>query len=199
MEPDIGEQSAGQELIFLPIQGEPKKGLRRRSKSAGRSAAEPLVVDVAEAIAWSARETGKELGATQQQAVRQALCSRALIITGGPGVGKTTLLSALLRIVQSKKMSCLLCAPTGRAAKRLAEATGLEAQTIHRLLEIRSAAAGFSRNESNPLSCDLMVVDECSMVDVNLMHGLLRALPKHAHLILVGDVDQLPSIGPGWL
>jgi exodeoxyribonuclease V alpha subunit len=102
-----------------------------------------------------------------------------------------------LRILTAKKVRCLLCAPTGRAAKRLAEATGLQAKTIHRLLEVNPASGTFTRNEGNPLECDLLVVDETSMVDMPLMAHLLRALPSQASLLLVGDIDQLPSVGPG--
>jgi exodeoxyribonuclease V alpha subunit len=119
------------------------------------------------------------------------------VITGGPGVGKTTLVNAILTILRVKQVQVALCAPTGRAAKRLSESTRLEAKTIHRLLEVDPKQGGFSRNERNPLGCDLLVVDESSMVDVPLMHALLRALPSRSALILVGDVDQLPSVGPG--
>jgi exodeoxyribonuclease V alpha subunit len=119
-----------------------------------------------------------------------------LIITGGPGVGKTTLVNAILLILRAKKVKCLLCAPTGRAAKRLSEATGLDARTTHRLLET-AGTGNFARNEANPLEGDLLVVDETSMVDVVLMNHLIRALPPAASLLLVGDVDQLPSVGPG--
>jgi exodeoxyribonuclease V alpha subunit len=119
------------------------------------------------------------------------------VITGGPGVGKTTLTKSILTIVAAKSVSVAVCAPTGRAAKRLSEATGLEAKTIHRLLEVDPKHGGFGRNEDKPLACDLLVVDETSMVDVPLMASLVRALPPAAALMLVGDVDQLPSVGPG--
>jgi len=120
-----------------------------------------------------------------------------LVITGGPGVGKTTIVNSILRVLSAKDMSLLLCAPTGRAARRMNEATGLEAKTLHRLLEIDPKGGGFRRDETNPLDCDLLVVDETSMVDVLLMHALVRALPHKAALLVVGDVDQLPSVGPG--
>ena len=126
-----------------------------------------------------------------------AVGSKVFVITGGPGVGKTTLLNAVLAVVGARGVRLALCAPTGRAAKRLSETTGLEAKTIHRLLEVDPRTGGFKRQESHPLACDLVVVDEMSMVDVPLMHALLRAVPSHAAVILVGDVDQLPSVGPG--
>ena len=112
-------------------------------------------------------------------------------------MGKTTLVNAILLILRAKKVRPLLCAPTGRAAKRLFEATGVEAKTIHRLLEVQPATGRFGRNEANPLDCDALVADEVSMIDVVLMANLLRALPPKASLLLVGDVDQLPSVGPG--
>jgi exodeoxyribonuclease V alpha subunit len=120
-----------------------------------------------------------------------------IMLRDRPGVGKTTLVNSILLILRAKKVKCLLCAPTGRAAKRLTETTGLEANTIHRLLEVDPATGRFSRNEDKPLDCDLLIVDETSMVDVLLMYALLRALPKTSALIMVGDVDQLPSVGPG--
>src|SRR5262249_27771556 len=130
------------------------------------------------------------------EALRKALASRVLVITGGPGVGKTTLVNAILMILRAKKVRCVLCAPTGRAAKRLAETTGSEAKTIHRLLEVGPNGT-FNRKEKNPLECDLLIADETSMVDVPLMYQLLRAVPNDASVLLVGDVDQLPSVGPG--
>jgi exodeoxyribonuclease V alpha subunit len=120
-----------------------------------------------------------------------------LVITGGPGVGKTTLVNAILRIFSAKGARLLLCAPTGRAAKRMNEATGFEAKTIHRLLEVDPRTGAFRRDSENPLDCDLLVIDETSMVDVLLMHALLKAMPNTTALLVVGDVDQLPSVGPG--
>ena len=129
--------------------------------------------------------------------LRTALISNVLVITGGPGVGKTTLVNSILKILLAKNVSIDLCAPTGRAAKRLSDSTGLEAKTIHRLLETDPKSGTFRRNEEMPLDCDLLVIDETSMVDVPLMRSVLRALPDRAALLLVGDVDQLPSVGPG--
>jgi exodeoxyribonuclease V alpha subunit len=154
-------------------------------------------IEAAKAVPWVEQRLGLELAASQKAAVEQALSSKVLVITGGPGVGKTTLINAILRILAAKKLRIQLCAPTGRAAKRMGETTGLEAKTIHRLLEFDPAAFGFKRNAELPLECDLLVVDETSMVDVPLMASLLDALPPEAALLLVGDVDQLPSVGPG--
>ncbi|AHI24018.1 recombinase RecD [Komagataeibacter xylinus] len=154
-------------------------------------------IDVEKAMTWVETKTGLALAPSQQEAVRLALHSKVLVITGGPGVGKTTLVNAILKIVTAKGTDVQLCAPTGRAAKRLSESTGLEGKTIHRLLEADPATGSFKRDDTNPLTCDLLVVDEASMVDVLLMRSLLRALPDNAALLIVGDVDQLPSVGPG--
>jgi exodeoxyribonuclease V alpha subunit len=154
-------------------------------------------INLEKAISWCQDRTGKVLSPSQRQALHLLCHHRVAIVTGGPGVGKTTLLDSLLKILRAKKVRCLLCAPTGRAAKRLSEATGLKARTIHRLLEYQPGAGGFSRNSSHPLDCDLLIIDETSMVDVPLMQHLLLAHPTHAHLVLVGDMDQLPSVGPG--
>lgn len=154
-------------------------------------------INVSSAIEWVGRKTDLELAPSQVEAVRAAVTSRATVITGGPGVGKTTIVNAVLRILDAKKVTIALCAPTGRAAKRLAQTTGRDARTIHRLLEIDPSNGTFRRNASNPLDCDLLVVDEMSMVDVTLAMSLLRALPPRAALLIVGDVDQLPSVGPG--
>ena len=154
-------------------------------------------IDAERAIAWVEKDLKVTLAASQRAAVGLALKSKVLVITGGPGVGKTTLVNSILKILGAKSVSVALCAPTGRAAKRLTESTGLSAKTIHRLLEADPRRGGFARGEKNPLECELLVVDEASMVDVPLMAALLKALPSSAGLILVGDVDQLPSVGPG--
>jgi exodeoxyribonuclease V alpha subunit len=154
-------------------------------------------IDAAKAVPWVEEKLGVALAASQRAAVATALSSKVMAITGGPGVGKTTLVNAILRILRAKRVEVALAAPTGRAAKRLSESTGLEAKTIHRLLEVDPAFGGFKRGRDNPLECDLLVIDEMSMVDVPLMAALTEALPDGAALLIVGDADQLPSIGPG--
>ncbi len=154
-------------------------------------------IDPDKALPWIERKTGLSLAASQIAAIRLSLRSKVLVITGGPGVGKTTIVNAILRILAAKGVNLLLCAPTGRAAKRMTEATGFGAKTIHRLLEVDPKSGGFKRSGDNPLECDLLVVDETSMVDILLMQALMRAVPDNAALLIVGDIDQLPSVGPG--
>ena len=154
-------------------------------------------IDPEKALPWTEQKTGLSLAVTQATAIRLALMSKVLVITGGPGVGKTTIVNSILRILSAKGVNLLLCAPTGRAAKRMTEATGFEAKTIHRLLEVDPRGGGFKRNDDNPLDCDLLVVDETSMVDVMLMQALMQAVPDNVALLVVGDIDQLPSVGPG--
>ncbi len=149
------------------------------------------------AIEWVQQKLSIELAQKQEEAVLLAATSKVLIITGGPGTGKTTLITAILRIFQQLKLRILLAAPTGRAAKRMNEATGWEAKTIHRLLEYSPHRGSFKKDQDDPLEADVVIIDETSMVDTLLMYHLLKAIPSHAHLILVGDVDQLPSVGPG--
>ncbi|MGO9546469.1 MAG: ATP-dependent RecD-like DNA helicase [Rhodomicrobium sp.] len=154
-------------------------------------------IDAQKAIAWLAAKSDFALAESQKRAVELALSSKVLVITGGPGVGKTTIVNSILRILRAKNVEMLLCAPTGRAAKRMSEATGQEAKTIHRLLEADPKAGGFRKDQDNPLDTDLLVIDEASMIDVPLMNALLKAVPARAALLIVGDIDQLPSVGPG--
>ena len=154
-------------------------------------------LDAAKALAFAEEKTGRRFADAQRDAITRAAGGKVTVITGGPGTGKTTVVDAICRVVMARRERILLGAPTGRAAKRLAEATGLEAKTIHRLLEIDPRAGGFKRNDSNPLETDVLVVDETSMVDLPLFRAILDAVPDGARLVLVGDADQLPSVGPG--
>lgn len=193
----LSEKIAGVDLIFLPLLQDAEERIARQLRRLAAAGTPEPPIDVGKAVPWVEEKTGRKLSPSQHEALRIALGARAVVITGGPGVGKTTLVQSLLRILTAKKLKCLLAAPTGRAAQRLAEATGLEAFTLHRLLEFQPGKGGFQRNASNPLEGDVVVVDEVSMVDVPLMSRLLDALPRKARLILVGDADQLPSVGPG--
>jgi len=154
-------------------------------------------VNTDKAIDWVQKQLSITLAKNQILAVRSCLKEKVIVITGGPGTGKTTIINAILKIFSMLKVRTLLAAPTGRAAKRMSETTGFEARTIHRLLEFSFAKGGFQKNEERPLACDLLVVDEASMIDTILMYHLLKAVPLSAILILVGDVNQLPSVGAG--
>ena len=149
------------------------------------------------AVDWAQEKAGFTFGDSQKEAIKGALAHKVFILTGGPGTGKTTILRAVVSILQFKKARILLAAPTGRAAQRLAESTGAYAQTIHRLLKFDPSQGGFTMTDSKPLSADVVIVDEASMLDARLAAALLSAVPSRAHLVLVGDVDQLPSVGAG--
>jgi exodeoxyribonuclease V alpha subunit len=149
------------------------------------------------ALQWIEERLNIELAPKQKEAILAGARSKVMVITGGPGTGKTTIITAILRILQGLKLRILLAAPTGRAAKRMSEATGWEARTIHRLLEYSPRKGDFKKDQENPLEADVVIIDETSMVDILLMDHLLRAVSPSTHLILVGDVDQLPSVGPG--
>ena len=154
-------------------------------------------IDSDKAVEWVQKRLAITLAAKQAGAVQCAAEDKVMIITGGPGTGKTTIINAILKIFSRLDVKTMLAAPTGRAAKRMSEATGNEAKTIHRMLEYSIQKGGFQKNELNPLDCDLLIIDEASMIDTILMHHLLKAVPPGATFILVGDVNQLPSVGAG--
>ena len=183
--------------VFLSGLFQAEKAIAKKLMTLTQSPLPWSSIDAGVSIKWVEEQTSVCLSQTQKQAIEIAITSKVLVITGGPGVGKTTLVNSILKILDTKKVRIALAAPTGRAAKRLFECTGMEAKTLHRLLETNPIKGGFSKNEDAPLACDLLIIDETSMVDVPLMHAVMKALPKTAALILVGDIDQLPSVGPG--
>jgi len=157
----------------------------------------PLKIEVEAALRWFEGKQGLTLAAEQQDAIRSAIASKVLVITGGPGTGKTTLVNGIIQILEKKGRRILLAAPTGRAARRMNETTGREAKTVHRLLEFSPKTNAFARNRDAPLDGDVVIIDEASMLDVVLAYDIVKAIPLNAQLVLVGDVDQLPSVGPG--
>lgn len=187
----------GRDLIYLPKLYFAEMELAERLQLL-RTGKHPCpAIDFEKALAWVQQKAGIELAAAQRAALRTAVEAKVMVITGGPGVGKTTLVNSVLMVLKVKKLRVALCAPTGRAAKRMAETTGMEAKTIHRLLQYNPGTGGFVHEADNPLECDVLIVDESSMIDVVLAARLLDAVPLHAAVIIVGDADQLPSVGPG--
>ena len=193
----VADRVGDNPCVFLPGLYRAERTIAERLKQLANGILPWPWIDPDKALPWVEKRIGLALAEIQITAIRLALVSKALVMTGGPGVGKTTIVKVILRVLAAKGTRLLLCAPTGRAAKRMTEASGFEAKTIHRLLEVDPRSGGFKRGEDNPLDCDLLVVDETSMVDVMLMQALLRAVPDEAALLIVGDIDQLPSVGPG--
>lgn len=187
----------GREAIFLPWLFNAERAIGRTLRRLAEGAPPWPEIDVGEALQWVEGQTKVRLAPSQRAAIELMLRSKVCVITGGPGVGKTTIVNSIVQIAAAHDAEILLAAPTGRAARRLGESTGREAKTIHRLLEVNAQDGGFARDEDTPLECDLLIVDEASMMDVMLMQALVAALPAEAALLLVGDVDQLPAVGPG--
>ncbi len=193
----IGDTLAGDPAAFLPPLWKAERDIAERLRLIAEGLPPWRCEGLEEAVLAAEARAGKRLAPAQALAVESALASKFLVITGGPGVGKTTIIDVIIRALDSREVDIALCAPTGRAAKRMTESTGREAKTIHRLLEVDPASGEFRRQKAYPIEADLVIVDEASMIDVELMQSLLDALPAHAALIMVGDVDQLPSVGPG--
>lgn len=187
----------GRNLVYLPklYFAEIELAKKLQSLKKGKHPCPPF--DFEKALVWVQQKSGIELANAQRNALKMSIESKVMVITGGPGVGKTTLVNSVLMVLKAKKMRVSLCAPTGRAAKRMAETTGLEAKTIHRLLQFNPGTGGFIHKAENPLECDVLIVDESSMIDIVLAAQLMDAIPQHAAVVIVGDSDQLPSVGPG--
>ena len=193
----VRDRVGGEIWIYLTALYQAETKLAARMRQLCLSSHPLPKIDIEKALAWVEEKVELQLAPAQRDAISLAATSKVLIITGGPGVGKTTIVDSILRIFSAKNLRCLLSAPTGRAAKRLSEATGHESKTIHRLLEFDPSTYAFKRNADNPLEADVVLIDEVSMMDLPLAHSIIQAVPDHAALILVGDVDQLPSVGPG--
>jgi exodeoxyribonuclease V alpha subunit len=193
----VGDRVRDNSCVFLAGLYQAERSIAERMRRLSASDLPWPAIDADKAIPWIEAKIGLSLADSQRAAICLALASKVMVMTGGPGVGKTTILQAILRILSAKGVKLLLCAPTGRAAKRMTEATGFEAKTVHRLLEVDPKTGGFKRGEDHPLDCDLLVADEASMIDVLLMQAVMKALPARSALLIVGDIDQLPSVGPG--
>jgi exodeoxyribonuclease V alpha subunit len=193
----IEPMASGDEAVYLKSLHTAEAATAGRIRLLLGTEARPIRIDIERAILWFEEQQRIALAEEQKEAIRRAATSKLLVVTGGPGTGKTTLVNGIIRILQRKGRRILLAAPTGRAAKRMTETTGQEAKTIHRLLEFNPKKFGFDRDASNPLEADIVILDEASMIDTVLAHHLLKALPLHCQLVLVGDIDQLPSVGPG--
>jgi exodeoxyribonuclease V alpha subunit len=187
----------GRDLIYLPKLYFAEIELAKKLQALEKGKHPCPDINFEKALDWVQKKTGIDLANAQREALQKAIRSKVMVITGGPGVGKTTLVNSVLMVLKAKKLRVQLCAPTGRAAKRMAETTGMEAKTIHRMLQFNPGTGGFIHKAENPLELDVLILDESSMIDVVLASQLMDAVPRHAAVVIVGDSDQLPSVGPG--
>jgi len=194
---NLAEFQENNKAVYLVGYHIAEKNLATRLKMLVNASQAIRKIDSEKAIQWVQEKLSITLADKQIEAVQRTAENKVMIITGGPGTGKTTIINAILKIFSAVKANIMLAAPTGRAAKRMSETTGHESKTIHRLLEYNMRKGGFQKNEESPLDCDLLIVDEASMIDTLLMHHLLKAIPVTATFIMVGDVNQLPSVGAG--
>jgi exodeoxyribonuclease V alpha subunit len=195
--PGQAGRTADSRAVYLARHYISETGIARQLKALLTTPKSIRGIDADKAVSWVQQRLAISLAADQVRAVKSAAENKALVITGGPGTGKTTIINAVLTIFSRLNIRIHLAAPTGRAAKRMSEITGRESKTIHRMLEYSLQKGGFQKNEDSPLDCDLLVIDEASMIDTVLMYHLLKAVPLEATFILVGDVNQLPSVGAG--
>jgi exodeoxyribonuclease V alpha subunit len=194
---DLENTQENNKAVYLEKFHLSETSIAKRLKTLIKKSKSIREIDADKAVPWVQEKLDITLADKQVEAVKRACRSKVMVLTGQPGTGKTTIINSILKIFKALGVNILLAAPTGRAAKRMSEATGYEAKTIHRLLEYSPKKAGFQKNDEYPLNCDLLIVDEFSMVDCVLMHHLLKAIPSHATFIMVGDVNQLPSVGAG--
>ncbi len=193
----LREQVHGEQWVYLSGLWHAEAGVARSLLELIEFPAPLNILDPESATAWAEKKINLRLSPSQKHAVKKAANNKVMVLTGGPGVGKTTIVRIILELYRQAHLKVVLCAPTGRAAKRLGESCNTEGKTLHRLLEADPSTGSFKRNKYDPINADLIVVDEMSMVDISLMYRLLDAVPKETALLLVGDVDQLPSVGPG--
>ena len=194
---DIEEFKENNKAVYLAKFHVSETSIATRMKALVNAPKSIRQIDSDRAIEWVQQRLSITLAKKQEEAIKCAAENKVMVITGGPGTGKTTIINAILNIFSMLKVKIMLAAPTGRAAKRMSETTGYEAKTIHRMLEYSIRKGGFQKNEEKPLDCDILIMDEASMIDTILMHHLLKAIPPRATFILVGDVNQLPSVGAG--